>query len=175
MEKKVKNEDICIEESSECGSKVKKILKVLAIIAVINIAINTLVKYFKKRSSELEKRNDIREIKEYYNYCNGKNLKVTADEEFKGMLLHTVMGGIKLDLSEAVIPDGAFVSIKAVMSGVDIIVPENIQVVVSGANAMSGIACADACDDESANKLYIVGKYVMSGISVRTAKADREE
>jgi len=90
-----------------------------------------------------------------------KNLRVVA-----------IMGGVDLDLREAILPPGITrVQVTALMGGVEIIVPPNVAVQVDGIAIMGGfedVHRAPVIQDQSVPQLVITGVAIMGGVDVKT-------
>ncbi|MGB1012702.1 MAG: DUF1707 SHOCT-like domain-containing protein [Nannocystaceae bacterium] len=90
----------------------------------------------------------------------------------KKLRVVAVMGGIDLDLREAILPPGITeIHVTALMGGVDIIVPPNVAVQVNGIAIMGGFEDAHRApviQDQSVPQLVISGIALMGGVDVKT-------
>jgi hypothetical protein len=83
-----------------------------------------------------------------------------------------LMGGVDLDLSEAYLPpEGLSIEVVAIMGGMDVIVPEGINVEVSGVPLLGGF------DNKTSGRHYpnaptlrVSGVAMMGGIDIKTKK-----
>lgn len=66
--------------------------------------------------------------KEYTATFAGNVVRLPQDERFQGCVADAVFGGLELDLRDAVIEDGAVIEASGIFGGVDIKVPEGINV-----------------------------------------------
>ncbi|MFP4491264.1 MAG: LiaF domain-containing protein [Spirochaetaceae bacterium] len=95
--------------------------------------------------------------------------------------LHTnvlaVMGGVDLDFRKALFPpEGITVYILAVMGGVDIVVPEGINVEVSGLPLLGGFGnSTEGSHDPHAPTLRIKGVAIMGGVDVETKRSKKKK
>lgn len=78
------------------------------------------------------------------------------------------MGGIELNLVDADLSPGAFLTLRAVMGGIDVIVPSRWRVEVMARTVMGGIGNLTAPDavDDDAPVLMIDALAVMGGIEI---------
>ncbi|MBC3889841.1 hypothetical protein GH810_16170 [Acetobacterium paludosum] len=76
-------------------------------------------------------------LSEYSAVFGGQELNFPG-EEFKGANLTAVFGSITLDLRQAIINEDICISTTAVFGGVDIMVPNNVRVEVSGTPIFGG-------------------------------------
>lgn len=149
-------------------SKGKKVVKVILAIAAINGALKLYSMYRENKDNE-EGKNEGNEVKVYKVFMNGRQIKLDG-EKVEGIFIKACMGGIDLDLRNAIITDDVFITCKNVMSGLDIRVPDGINVILDGKCILGGIdnSVPEAIEKEGPT-IYIDYNNVMSGISVRPA------
>ncbi len=84
------------------------------------------------------------------------------------------MGGIELDLTDADLAPGAYLTLRAVMGGIDVIVPTHWRVEVMGRSVMGGVANVTDPDSplDDAPLLLIDALAVMGGIEIHQAATD---
>ena len=101
---------------------------------------------------------------------SGKDIRV-YNECFTGADICTIMGGVDIDLRNAIISEDVYVNITAIMGGVDIAVPANVRVVSDGCNAiLGGVDVGTAYVNHlgaDAPKIFITGTCIMGGIDVK--------
>jgi len=68
---------------------------------------------------------------------SGAEIK-SQSKNFQGGSVMTIFGGAEIDLRDAVIADGASLDLTSVMGGTSIMVPENVQVEISGMPIFGG-------------------------------------
>lgn len=100
----------------------------------------------------------------------GKDIRVD-NECFTGADLTVVMGGVDLNLRNAIISEDVYINVSAVMGGIDIFVPANVRVVTDGCSCIMGgidvntsYANFHAADSP---RVIITGSCVMGGIDVK--------
>ena len=103
---------------------------------------------------------------------SGTAFNSTADA-LRSLSIVAYMGGVELDLTQATIVDGALISIRAIMGGVDIVVPEGWRVETTTTVFMGGVDNKTNPDfePESAPLLVIDVTAVMGGVDIHLAKA----
>ena len=103
---------------------------------------------------------------------SGTAFSSTADA-LRSLSIVAYMGGVELDLTQATIVDGALISIRAIMGGVDIVVPEGWRVETTTTVFMGGVDNKTNPDfePESAPLLVIDVTAVMGGVDIHLAKA----
>lgn len=90
-------------------------------------------------------------------------------KDYKGGSISAILGGVELDLRDAVIKKEATLNITALMGGVEIRVPANWQVRSSVFPILGGVEIKNrtAADDGKGPILHIVGTATLGGIEVR--------
>jgi len=100
----------------------------------------------------------------------GKDIRVD-NECFTGADITVVMGGVDLNLRNAIISEDVYINISAVMGGIDIYVPANVRVVTDGCSCiMGGIDVNTSYANFHATdspRVIITGSCVMGGIDIQ--------
>ena len=80
-----------------------------------------------------------------------------SGEVFQGAELNAVFGGVKCDLRNAVIEQDCVIQASAIFGGIDIFVPDNINIKVSSNSIFGGVSNkTEDYRDDSAPTLYII-------------------
>ena len=87
-------------------------------------------------------------------------------EVFEGAELTAVFGGIKCDLRKAVIDKDCAIQASAIFGGIDIFVPDTINVKVNSNSIFGGVSNKTAVH-ENAPTLYISGTCMFGGIEIK--------
>lgn len=87
-------------------------------------------------------------------------------EEFEGAELTAVFGGVKCDLRKALIQKDCVIEVSAIFGGIDILVPDNINVKV-GANCIFGGVSNNNASVNGAPTVYISGLCLFGGVEVK--------
>ncbi len=147
-----------------------KLLLFLAAVQVVNtvsgIALNNL--YLNQRLGKGE-------INAFA--VSGKTEEKVASTDFRGGYLRAVMGGVKLDLTEATIEDPpATIETTVVMGGAQIAVPEGWRVSVETGTILGGVHSDNVggvSDEGGPPDLILTGKVIMGGVAIIHKKADK--
>ncbi|MFU0828372.1 MAG: hypothetical protein ACFWTJ_12755 [Lachnoclostridium sp.] len=103
---------------------------------------------------------------------NGREV-VVDNEPFTGATIQTVCSGLKLDLSNAIIEDDVNIFVKSIISGISIIVPENVKVDISSKSRFSSVSNnVTDIDDDTAPTIYIHTENILTGIDVKVKKSN---
>ena len=98
---------------------------------------------------------------------NGKNIKI-GNEQVEEIDIHSYMGGVELDLTNAYITQDMDIKIRSVMSGVNIKVPPMVRVILDGTNIMGGFAnLVPNYEAEELPTVFVMAENVMGGIAVQ--------
>jgi hypothetical protein len=101
--------------------------------------------------------------------CSGGELRIES-QAWKGGELGVTAGGLELDLRHArLAPEGAELTLRVLMGGVDIRVPDTWQVFIDVTPLFGGAddTTRSTQGSESAPRLRIVGNVTLGGVSVR--------
>ena len=85
---------------------------------------------------------------------------------FEGAELSAVFGGIKCDLRNAIIEKDCAIQVSAIFGGVDIFVPDNVNVKVSSNCIFGGISNKTAVHKD-APTIYISGTCMFGGVEIK--------
>ncbi|MCI5604736.1 MAG: cell wall-active antibiotics response protein [Clostridia bacterium] len=98
---------------------------------------------------------------------SGQDVDYT-DEVFDGAEFNAIFGGIKCDLRNAVIEKDAVINACCIFGGIDILVPNNVNVKVSSSSIFGGISDKNHKNSaENAVTLYINGTCMFGGIDIK--------
>lgn len=93
-----------------------------------------------------------------------------VDEVFGGAVITAILGGVELDLRNAVFLNDTIIDITCIMGGVDIFVPTNMKVVVNCTPIMGGVECyVKNLNNQAQNQhtLFIKGNCLMGGVEIK--------
>ncbi len=145
--------------------------KLIVPVALVAIGATMVIKYFfgGKTKAEIklvnEKNGNVKE--EYYSTFSGQNVSY-AGKEFKGTTLSAVFGGIKCDLTGAVINDDVVINASAVFGGVDIIVPKDYNVKIESNSIFGGVSEKRGfVSVANAPTVYINATCIFGGVDVK--------
>lgn len=99
-------------------------------------------------------------------YFSGQKVAYSK-EEFDGVNMEAVFGGIKLDLREAIIKKDVVINARAIFGGIDILVPENINVVVSSSSMFGGVDNKREINQDNKITIYVNGSSLFGGIDIK--------
>ena len=89
-------------------------------------------------------------------------------ESFHGARLEASFGGIKLDLRNAVINEDEEIDIHTSFGGVELYVPENVNVLVKSRSFFGGVGNESlSTNDQKLPTLYIVASNFFGGVSIK--------
>ncbi|MBQ7965607.1 MAG: hypothetical protein IJ331_05930 [Ruminococcus sp.] len=98
---------------------------------------------------------------------SGQDVIYGLGEEFTGAELNAVFGGVKLDVRNAVITKDCVVKCSAIFGGIDIFVPQNVNVKVNSTSIFGGVS--NKANNNSANTvtIYIEGTCLFGGVDIK--------
>ncbi len=97
---------------------------------------------------------------------SGQDIKV--DDEFKGENLNAIFGGIKLDLRDANIKNDTTINVSAIFGGVDIYVPDDVEVKIKSTSVFGGVDNNKKNND--GNKKYVIyvnATCIFGGVEIK--------
>ncbi len=156
--KKKKIQEVLVTKDS----KIKKVLILVAVVAGIKLAWKGIARITSKK----------KQVKEdelvFRLRMTGKKECPTKEKAIRCITIDSCMSGMDLDLQEVDLSKGLKIQINAVMSGVCIRVPENIQVTSDLKLHLSEYSnTIPEYLDESLPRILITGKAFMSGIAIK--------
>lgn len=103
---------------------------------------------------------------EYYATFSGEELTFTGSE-FKGASLNAIFGGIDINLKDAVIEEDIVINSTAVFGGVDILVPNNVNVKVKSSSIFGGTDNKMTENKENVPTIYVKVFNLFGGTEIR--------
>jgi hypothetical protein len=98
----------------------------------------------------------------------GGDAYVYHGEPFHGARLDAICGGIRLDLREAAITEDEEIDIHTFLGGIELIVPENVNIVVKSRNFIGSVGNhARRATNPAAPSLHIVASNFFGGVDIR--------
>lgn len=141
-----------------------RLMKAVVIIAAIQgiIKVVSMMKEKKEQPGEDEIFLDL--------MMDGKKID-HAEQEIKRIKIKATMSGVDLDLSKIEFKDGLKIQINMLMSGLNIRVPENVQVSMDVNSKIGGVSNEiPTYLDDTLPTVYITGNSLMGGISIKFAE-----
>ncbi len=98
---------------------------------------------------------------------SGKDMNFDG-EVFTGADINAVFGGVKCDVSRAVLNSDAFINASAIFGGIDIIVPTGVNIKVSSDSIFGGVSEKVHREHiENAPTLYINATCIFGGVDIK--------
>lgn len=119
----------------------------------------------KEENNEKLKQINEKENKEYFVAFSGQNIEYDK-KEFLGADLTSIFGGIKLDLSNSIIKEDVKINAGAIFGGIDIKVPENVNISVDSLPVFGGITNKIKNKEEQKYTIYIEATALFGGIKI---------
>lgn len=122
-----------------------------------------------KVSKEIKKINKSQmNKKEYCATFSGENINFDK-EKFEGTDLNAIFGGIKCDLRNAIIEKDVVVNASSIFGGIDIYVPEGIQVKVKSSSLFGAVDAKknEKINDENVHTIYINAFCLFGGVEIK--------
>jgi len=107
---------------------------------------------------------------EYFSTFSGQ--KIVLDKEVKNVELSAIFGGLTCDLRDAIIKDDVVVNTTAIFGGVEIFVPDDVEVEVVHTSIFGGMdnkteKKKDKKDSKSKKTIYINSTNIFGGTEVK--------
>lgn len=121
-----------------------------------------------KVNEEIKKLNKNKtDTNEYCSTFAGQNIKFD-DEKFNGADLTAVFGGIECDLRKAIIEEDQVINASSIFGGIEIFVPENINVKIKSTPIFGGVSNkAKHSKEEGAHTIYINATCIFGGVEIK--------
>lgn len=100
---------------------------------------------------------------------SGRDLRFD-NQVFQGAMLSAVLGGIELDLRNAIIRENVVIEAKAILGGIDIYVPSYVRVVVNCTPILGGVdnkTITPLGANEQTITIYLNATCVLGGVDVK--------
>ena len=82
--------------------------------------------------------------------------------------MSAVFGGIKCDLTKAVIESDIVINASSIFGGIDIIVPDNVKVKVKSSSIFGGVSDKKRhSENAEANTIYINATCLFGGVDIK--------
>ena len=144
----------------------KLILPVIIIIVGLSLIFGNNLN--KKINNEIKKINNKKGKNEEYCSTFSEQKIDFDDEEFKGVSLTAVFGGITLDLRNAKINEDVVINTTSVFGGIDIYVPDNIKIKVKSTSIFGGVDNKKIKNDnEKEHIIYINASCIFGGVDIK--------
>lgn len=143
------------------------IFKLIVPFIIVMIGVSLLVKGFiigeNNKKVEVKNKSDLKEI---YATFSGEKINC-AHEKFDGSNLNAIFGGIELDLSEAIIDRDIEINAMAVFGGIDILVPEDVNVKVVSTSIFGGVSDKVKNSKTSKVTIYVNATCIFGGVEIK--------
>ena len=157
---------LCCQDILDFGMLWKLLLPTIIILFGIKMIFGSLLD--KKCEEAMKKmRDDSGQTRSGTAVFSSNNLDFSG-EEFHGVELNAVFGGIKCDLRNAVIVHDCVIQASAIFGGIDILVPNNINIKVNSNSIFGGISNKSKNGKiDGAPTLYIKGICMFGGVDIK--------
>ncbi len=144
--------------------------KLILPIIIVIIGFKLIFGNNRRRESEKVKQRISETAGDRAEYCStfsGQDINFDG-QEFHGVRLTAVFGGIECDLTRAIITDDAVIDITAIFGGVDVALPPNVNVKLTSNSVFGGVSLKDYKDfDPNLPTIYITGNCVFGGADIK--------
>ena len=135
-----------------------------AVLVAIGVGIifkDTVSSKVNSKIDELNKSNK----EEFYATFSGQKLNFAGDD-FNGVSLNAIFGGIDLDLKNANIVEDKIINATSVFGGINILVPENINIQVKSTSIFGGVNNKTKNKEEQPT-IYVKAFCLFGGVDIK--------
>ena len=146
------------------------ILKLILPTILIAIGISIIFKdtFNKKINQEIKKISKIVEKQVEYNAVfSGQDIKMNNNESFNNATLNAIFGGINIDLTNMNVEDNKLINCYAIFGGIDIIVPENVNVEIKSSSLFGGVSNKKENKNVNDKTIYINSICMFGGVDIK--------
>ena len=136
--------------------------KLIVPVIIIGIGLSLIFKNsISKDFVKVEKNSE-----EVFATFSGQDVKVS--DEFKGTSLNAIFGGIKLDLRDAKIKNDVVITTTSIFGGIEIIVPEGVNVKVASTSIFGGVDGKKLKENSEKGKTILVNSVcIFGGVEIK--------
>lgn len=118
---------------------------------------------------EIQKRNKDKGNKDNGYFSTFSDQKIDFEkEEFTGATMNAIFGGIKCDLSEAIIKDDVVIKTCSVFGGITLILPKDVNVRVNSNSIFGGVSGIKKNKKDTEKKtIYINASCIFGGVELK--------
>lgn len=148
----------------------KAVIKLIVPFVIVIIGLKMIFKdTFSKGAKEAKRK--LKEsgepVKQHAAVFSGQDVNYSG-EVFKSAEVNAIFGGVNIDLSDAVITDGAVLDICCIFGGADVILPADVNVKINTNSIFGGVSDKRATKPASgAVTLYITGSCIFGGADIK--------
>lgn len=106
------------------------------------------------------------DLEEHAAVFAGEEVDVSG-KEFKGANLDAVFGAVELNLRGAIIDSDKIINCSAIFGGVEIIMPENVNVIVKSTSVFGGVSNKNKKIQDNLPTIYVKAFCLFGGVEVK--------
>ena len=145
------------------------IIKLIFPIVILIVGLSLIIKNVSNSSfnDEVKKINKTNEVKEEY-VATFSSQDVKLDKEkFEGTTINAIFGGVKLDLTDAIIKEDVVINASAIFGGIKLIVPENVNIKVKSSSIFGGVDNKVKSKKEEKVTIYVNASCMFGGVDIK--------
>ncbi len=142
--------------------------KLIVPVILIVVAVKMIIRGLGKNDAEriIEKARKDGDIPSGFAAFSGTNMNFDA-QVFEGAELNAIFGGVECDLRGAVIEKDCAIKLSAIFGGVDIFVPDNVNVKVDTVSIFGGVSDKTVRNPDAKATIYISGFCLFGGADIK--------
>lgn len=138
-----------------------------SIIVIIGLSLIFKNTFNSKINNEIKKLNNKNtKDNEYCATFSGQRIDF-PNEEFKGATLNSVFGSITCDLREAKIKEDVVINASSVFGGIDIIVPDDVNIKIKSNSIFGGVNNKKKNNEEKKYTIYVNASCLFGGVDIK--------
>lgn len=146
--------------------------KLIIPIIIVVIGVMLIAKAFKKPKTDKTSDKSFKDMsangcEDYTSTFSGQTLNFSG-EIMKSCTMNAIFGGIKCDMTEAIVENDIIIEACAVFGGIDLIIPEGVNVKVKSTSVFGGISNnRKQSGTDGLPTIYIKGTCMFGGITIK--------
>lgn len=143
--------------------------KLILPIVIIAVAIKMIIRGARKDEAEemiAKAKEGDGEIPSGFAAFSGTNMNFDG-QVFEGAEINAIFGGVECDLRGAVIEKDCAIKLSAIFGGVDIFVPDNVNVKIKSTSIFGGVSDKTSHNPDAKATIYISGICLFGGADIK--------